>query len=114
MTKIKIGQEMEFKERCCVRTMLGIDSNMTIEIGDRAVATKFGLKLLTGEAKDRIIQPSHFDIEIVSKKYDYANIAKLIFKNMKINTEIEEAMEDYDISDKEIREVIEDTLREII
>ena len=118
MAKIKIGQEKKVEQGCKTQSMLGLllgrRDEIVIEHGDRVLATRSGVKILSGEGKGKIIQACDVGMEVDLIKYDYANISNLIFKNMKIHTEIEEAIDNYGISDKEIREVIEDTLREII
>lgn len=106
----KIGQEIKIQGDMIVKSYLK-RTILKVNKGDLGVInSRKSVRLLTGEAIGKIIKIDNIEL----KGFDYNNISKIILNNLLTNTGIGETMEDYCISDDEISEVIEDTLREII
>ncbi len=106
---MKIGQEIEFKKDFKIETII-TGTKLQVKEGDRALVTKSGFKILTGEASGKI---NAFNGGDKTEGYDYTNIAKLIFKRLNGVFDIEDYLDDEE-SLEEFVEEIEDVLVDIL
>lgn len=108
---MKIGQEITIKEDKFIIDPL---SEEVIEINakDKAIVTKIGVMYLNGNAKGKI------NISDKSKinGYDVDNISKRVIKALidNLSDVFEEYMEDYDVTQKDLEEIVYDELKEYI
>lgn len=77
-TTYKLGQIIEFKECFPIEALIS-KTNLNVKEGDRAIVTRTGFRVLTGEARGKRIS-FHKDEQI--KGCDYSNISKLIFNRI--------------------------------
>lgn len=106
---MKIGQEIIFKNDFKIETMLS-KTILQVKEGDKALVTKRGLKILTGEAKGKITAFAKND-KVAG--VDYENIAKMIFNRLNSIYGLEMLFDDEGIEFKEFIEEIEDELEDI-
>lgn len=108
---MKIGQEITIKENIFIQTPLG-EEVIEVKAGDRAIITKMGVKYITGNAKGKINISDKSKI----KGYDVDNISKRVTKALIDNFPgmFEEYMEDYEVTKKDLEEIVYDELKEYI
>lgn len=107
---MKIGEEVTFKNDFKIETMLS-KTVLQVKENDKALVTKNGLKILTGEAKGKITGFAEDD-----KVYgvDYRNIAKMIFNRIDVLFGLEEYWDYEGIKESEVIDEIEDVLMDIL
>ena len=110
MNLYKLGQEVKFVEEFTIVTLLS-ETKLTIKKGDKAIVTRTGFKMLTGEARGKII---NFNKSDIVKGYDYENISRLILNRINAVFGLEMYLEDEAIESSEIIEEIEDVLMDIL
>lgn len=106
---MKIGQEVEFKTDFKIKTAL-TGKVLEVKQGDKAIATRTGFKILTGEGKGKI---TNYQEGQQIKGYDYRNISNLIFDRLNCVYGLEEFMDCEDIKESEMIDEIEDVLMDI-
>ena len=105
--KYKIGQILTSTEDVVVEKALS-GEKITIPKGNKII---IGADKLAHHIRDGMIQPLSSDSEV--EGYDSSGIAQYIYICLKAHLPINEWMEDYEISEKEIIEEIECALDEI-
>ena len=108
---MKIGQEITIKENSFIQATFG-EEVIEVKTGDKAIITKMGIKYITGDARNKINMSNKLDI----KGYDIDNICKRIVKALINNSSdmFEEYMEDYEVTKKDLEEIVYDELKEYI
>lgn len=107
---MKVGEEIVIEKDTLIETTPS-GNVLEIKAGDKAIGTKMGIKYLTGNARGK----TNISYASKVKGYDVDNICNRIAKALINNfTDIEEYMEDYDITTKDLEEVIYDELNEYI
>ncbi len=106
---MKIGQEVKFKNDFKIKAMIS-GKVLHVKEGDKAIATKNGLKILTGEARGKITEY----IDEQPKGFDYMNISKMIFDRLDAVFGLELFLDDEAIDSKEFIEEIEDVIISMI
>jgi len=107
----KIGEEIRFSEGFEINGALS-GNTLTVKEGDRGYLDSRGnVHYTTGQARGKI-QSMKNEIEV--KGYDYENIAKMIFKRLKNQFNLIEFLDDYDISERDFTEEIEEVLSDIL
>lgn len=109
-TTYKLGQIIEFKNIFSIEATLS-KTKLNIEEGDRAIVTRTGFRVLTGEARGKIIA---FAKDEQTKGCDYSNISKLIFNRINGVFGLDMYLEDEGIDYLEFIEEIEDVLMGIL
>lgn len=107
---MKIGQEIEFKNDFKIETVLS-KTILQVKEGDKALVTKRGLKILTGEAKGKITAFAKND-KVAG--VDYENIANIIFRRLINAYDLDEFMDYEGIKESEMIDEIEDVLMDIL
>ena len=108
--KMKIGQEMKFKNDFEIETMIKKDK-IKVKKGDKAIVTKHGLKILNGYARGMILP---FEKNNKPEGIDYENISKLIYQRLNSEYDMSEFFIDYEIDKKDFIYSIEDILLDIL
>lgn len=108
--KLKIGQEVEFIENFEIETYIN-KTKLQVKKGDKALVTKCGFKILTGECRGKI---TSFVGNGEPKGFDYENISKLILNRLNSVFGLESYMDDEEIEPKEFLDEIEDVLTDIL
>lgn len=106
---MKIGQEVKFKNDFKIKEMIS-GKVLHVKEGDKAIATKNGLKILTGEARGKITEY----IDEQPKGFDYMNISKMIFDRLDVVFGLELFLDDEAIDSKEFIEEIENVIISMI
>ena len=107
----KIGEEIGFSEEFEPESVFG-GNKVTVKEGDRGFLDSRGMiHYTTGQARGKI---HSLGKEIEVEGYDYENIAKILWNRLKSKFEIEEFLEDYDVSEKDVIEELEDILSDIL
>lgn len=106
----RLGQEVKFKNNFEIEAALS-KSKLHVKEGDRAIVTRSGFKIVTGEAKGKIL--NFVDGEEV-KGHDYPSISRLIYQRLNNAFLIEPILEDDGYEVKDILEEIEDVLTDIL
>ena len=109
-TTYKLGEMIEFNNIFSIEAIMS-KAKLNIKEGDRAIVTRTGFRVLTGEARGKIIS---FHKDEQAKGYDYSNIAKLIFNRINGVFGLEMYLEDEGIEYEEFIEEIEDVLMDIL
>ena len=109
-TTYKLGQIIEFKEYFPIEAMIS-KTKLNVKEGDRAIVTRTGFRILTGEARGKLI---YFHKDEEAKGCDYSNISKLIFNRINGVFGLGMLLEDEEIEQKEFLEEIEDVLLGIL
>lgn len=107
---MKIGQEIKFKENFEIEAIIS-KTKLEIKEGDRALITRSGFKVLTGEAKGKTLCFNDYE---EAKGYDYSNISKLIFNRVNREFGLKMLFEDEGIDIENFIEEIEDLLIDIL
>lgn len=102
---MKIGQEVKFKNDFKIETMIS-KTVLHVKEGDKAIATKNGLKILTGEARGKITDY----IDEQPKGFDYMNISKMIIQRLNNVFNLEEFAYYEEIRFSEMVDEVEDVL----
>lgn len=111
-TIFKAGQEVVVKEDFNVEGLFG-KQTINVKKESKAFISSDGfLHYTTGAARGKIQKLSEEVFEV--KGYDHENIAVMVLDRLKLYFHINEFIEDYDISEKEMLEQIEDVLTEIL
>lgn len=106
----RLGQEVKFKNGFEIETTIS-KAKLQVKEGDRAIVTRSGFKIVTGEAKDKIL--NFVDGEEV-KGHDYSNIARMIYRRLNAVYGLEMYLDDEGIEMDEFLEEIEDVLMDIL
>ena len=108
---MKIGQEITIKEDSFIQSIFG-EEVIEVKTGDKAIITKKGIKYITGDARNKI---NIYDKSKI-KGYDVDNISKRVTKALIDNFSdmFEEYMEDYEVTKKELEDIVYDELSEFI
>lgn len=106
----RLGQEVKFKHCFEIEATVS-KSKLRVKEGDRAIVTRSGFKIITGEAKGKIL--NFVDGEVV-KGHDYPNIARAIYRRLNAVYGLEMYMDDEEIEMDEFLEEIEDVLMDIL
>lgn len=107
---MKLGQEITFKNDFKIETLI-TNTKLQVKKGDKAIATRTGLKILSGEGRGKIT--SYQEGEHI-RGYDHKNIAKMVFNRINCVYDIEGFMMYEDIKKSEIIDEIEDILTDIL
>lgn len=106
----RLGQEIKFKH--CFEIQATVSkSKLQVKEGDRAIVTRSGFKIVTGEAKGKIL--NFVDGEEV-KGTDYTNIARMIYSRLNAVYRLEMYLDDEEIEMDGFLEEIEDVLMDIL
>lgn len=107
--KVKVGEEIKFKEDFDIETFGGRKIN--VKEGDRGIVTGNGfIKHLNGNARGMMQKIEGLDVN----GYDYENISKMIFNRLNNLFGIKLMLEDEEIEHKEFIEEIQDVLSDIL
>lgn len=106
----RLGQEVKFKHCFEIEATIS-KTKLQVKEGDRAIVTRSGFKIVTGEAKDKIL--NFVDGEEV-KGHDYSNIARMIYRRLNAVYGLEMYLDDEGIEIDEFLEEIEDVLMDIL
>lgn len=107
---MKIGEEIKIKEDFKINTTIS-EKVITIKKGDKGYIDSNGfLHLLTGNGRGKIVKIN--DVKV--KGYDHENITKLIFDRLNTEIRLEEILENEELNNKDLLEVIEDVLSDIL
>lgn len=109
-TTYRLGEIIEFKEYFPIAVIIS-KTKLNVKEGDRAIVTRTGFRILTGEARGKLIY-FHKDEEV--KGCDYSNISKLIFNRINGVFGLDTYLEDESIDYAEFIEEIEDVLMGIL
>ena len=111
-TIFKVGQEVVASNDFDVEGFFG-EEPIKVKKGSKAFISADGfLHHTTGAARGKIQKLSEEAFEI--KGYDHENIALMVLDRLKLYFPMNDFMEDYDVSEKEMLEQIEDVLVEIL
>ena len=103
--KVKIGQEIEFKENFKIETFGG--RKIDVKEGDKGVITSNGfIEYISGNAKGIVQKPDDAEVE----GYDCRSISKMILNRLNVVFGLEEFLENEEIDKEEIVDEIEDLL----
>lgn len=108
---MKLGQKVEFKNEFTIETLV-LKDKLTVKKGDCAIVTKNGFKMLSGDARGKIMSFNEHDEE--PREIDYENIAKLIYQKLNNEYDISEFITDYDVDKKYFIETIEEVIMDIL
>lgn len=106
----RLGQEVKFKHCFEIEATIS-KTKLQVKEGDRAIATRSGFKIVTGEAKGKIL--NFVDGEEI-KGHDYSNIARMIYRRLNVVYGLEMYLDDEGIEMDEFLEEIEDVLMDIL
>ncbi|MDB8790650.1 hypothetical protein PN398_07945 [Romboutsia sp. 1001216sp1] len=107
---MKIGQEIVVKEDFKINTIVS-DKVMTVKEGDKGFLDSKGLiHITTGNGRGKIVKINDVEVE----GYDHANISKLILDRLNRVFNMEEFLDDNDISAETFEVEIEDILMDIL
>ena len=107
--KVKVGQEIKFKESFEIETFGG--RKIDVKEGDRSIIIGSGLvKHTSGNARGMIQKLDGLEVE----GYDCRNISKLILNRLNVVFGLEEFLENEEIDKEEIVDEIEDLLVDIL
>lgn len=106
----RLGQEIKFKHCFEIQAIVS-KSKLQVKEGDRAIVTRTGFKIVTGEAKGKIL--NFVDGEEV-KGHDYPNIARIIYRRLNAVYGLEMYLDDEEIEMDGFLEEIEDVLMDIL
>ena len=107
---MKIGQEIVVKEDFKINTIVS-DKVMTVKEGDKGFLDSKGLMhITTGKGRGKIVKINDIEVE----GYDHANISKLILDRLNRVFNMEEFLDDNDISAETFEVEIEDILMDIL
>lgn len=109
-TTYKLGQEVTFKSNFEIEATIS-KTKLKVKEGDKALITKSGFKVLTGEARGKTLW---FNENEEAKGYDYSNISKLIFDTVNREFGLKMLFEDEGIEIDNFIEEIEDLLMDIL
>jgi len=110
MTTYKIGEEISFNIDFEIEAVLG--KRLQVKQGDKGyIDSKGHIHYTTGQARGKI-QSLGSEIEV--KGYDYSNIAKMLFKRLNNEFNLKEALDDYDVSETDVIDSLEDILSDIL
>ena len=98
----RLGQEVKFKNGFEIETTIS-KAKLQVKEGDRAIVTRSGFKIVTGEAKGKILN----FIEEEVKGHDYSNIARMIYNRLNAVYGLEMYLDEF-------LEEIEDVLMDIL
>lgn len=111
MNKYKIGEAISFSEDFEIESALG-GNKLQVKAGDKGyIDSRCSVHYTSGQARGKI-QSLGKEIEV--NGYDHENISKMIFRRIKNEFGLAEHLEGYEISDKNVIEVIEDILSDIL
>jgi len=106
----KIGEEIRVVRDYEIETILS-ENKLQVKEGDKGFIDSSGsIHYTSGQARGKI----HRLREVEVKGYDYENIAKMLWKRLKSQFEIEEFLGDYDVSEKDVLEELEEVLSDIL
>lgn len=107
---MKIGQEIIFKNDFKIKTIVK-ENVLQVKQGDKAIATRTGLKILNGEGRGKI---TNYQEGEHIRGYDHKNISKMILRRLNGVFNLEEFTEYEGISFSEMIDEIEDVLTDIL
>ena len=111
MIRYKIGEEIGFSQDFEIESTLS-KNKVTVKAGDKGyIDSKGNVHYTSGQARGLIQRISK---EIEMEDYDHHNIAKMLWNRLKSQFEIEEFLGDYDVSEKDVIEELEDVLSDIL
>lgn len=105
-----IGQVIGFEEDFEIKSCLS-NSKVFVKKGDKAVITKRGYRILSGDGEGKILP---FDDDVNIAGYSTSSMAKFIYEKLRYEHPFDDILEDYDIDSKEIICNIEDTLYDLL
>jgi len=106
----KIGQQIAIADNFEIESAFG-NNKLQVKQDDKGfVDSKGMIHYTSGQARGKI--QKFEDIKV--KGYDHENIAKMIFKRIKNEFGLSEYLEDYEISEKDLVNEIEDILSDIL
>lgn len=106
----KLGQEVKFNSDLEIEATIS-KTKLKVKKGDRALITRSGFKVLTGEARGKTLWFNDYE---EAKGYDYSNISKLIFNRVNREFGLKMLFEDEGIDIENFIEEIEDLLIDIL
>jgi hypothetical protein len=107
----KIGEEIGFNKEFEIESAFG-GNKLQVKEGDKGyIDSRGNIHYTTGQARGKI---HSLGKEIEVKGYDHSNIAKMLFKRLNNQFNLKEALDDYDISDKDLIDELEDILSDIL
>ena len=109
-TTYKLGEIIEFKGCFQINGLIST-AKLNIQEGDKAIVTRTGFRVLTGEARGKRIS---FNRDEQVKGCDYSNISKLIFNRINGVFGLETYLYDEGIDYDEFMEEIQDVLMSIL
>jgi len=106
----RIGQEITSTHDFEIELSLS-GKTLLVKEGDKGFVDSNGnIHYTTGEARGKIQHLN--DTEI--KGYDHENIAKMLFRRLNNQFNLKESLDDYDVSEKDFLEELEDILSDIL
>ena len=110
MNTYKIGEEIGFSQDFEIESALS-GNKTTVKAGDKGyVDNRCNIHYTTGQARGKIQRLDSAEM----KGYDYSNIVKMIFKRLNNQFNLKEALDDYDVSEKDFIDELEDILSDIL
>lgn len=109
-TTYKLGEIIEFKGCFQINGLIST-AKLNVQEGDRAIVTRTGFRVLTGEGRGKLIS---FNRDEQVKGYDHRNISKLIFNRINGVFRLDMYLEDEGIDYLEFIDEIEDVLMGIL
>lgn len=107
---MKIGQEIVITSDLEIKTAFG-EVTIPVKAGDEGYVDSSGfVHYISGKARGKIQAIKDCEVE----GYDHENIAKLIFKRLDSCFHIGDRLEDYELSEKDLVNEIEDILCDIL
>jgi len=106
----KIGQQITIADDFVIESVFGGDK-LQVKQDDKGFVDSRGMiHYISGQARGKI---QKFE-DIEAKGYDHENIAKMVFRRIKNEFGLSEYLEDYEISEKDFVNEIEDVLSNIL
>lgn len=108
MSKLKLGQIITIDKDHDIESII-TNTKIQVKAGDKAVVTKQGIKYLTGQAKG-MVNLSDIDTGGI----DFDSIAKLVYRRLSLNHDLDTFIDDYDIDKDYLLDDIADVLMDIL
>jgi len=106
----KIGEEIGFNSDFEIELAFSGDK-LLVKQGDKGFLDSKGMiHYTTGQARGKIQKIKEIEV----KDYAHDNISKIIFRRLNNEFNLKEALDDYDVSEKDFIDSIEDILMDIL
>ena len=106
----QIGEEITILKDYKIELAFSGDK-LQVKEGDKGfIDSKGSIHYITGKARGKIHRLGNIEVD----GYDCENIAKMLFRRIKNEFNLGEYFEDYEISEREVIESLEDVLSDIL